>query len=387
MSLSVQPPAAHNQGHSNKGAGLEQELRYYRVLDAEGSLKGGAEMGMDMQKAVDIYCAMLRNRIIDQQLERLQRQGRVAFHVGSLGEEASIVASAAALSAKDWIFPCYREIGALLWRGFPLQRYIDNMYGNVDDTVQGRQMPDHYTSREHAYASVSSPVGTQIPHAVGFAWAAKLKNDPIVTAVFFGDGATSSSDFHSAMTFAGVYRTPTIFLCRNNQWAISIPRSQQSACRHLADKGEGYGVRSVRCDGNDALAVHACVQEAAQYARSGQGPVLIELETYRLGSHSTSDDPTAYRSEDEFAAFAGGDPLKRLAAFLIGKKAWRETQEEAYRASVEQELKQCIQAAEAKAKPELQTMFEGVYATMPTHLARQSAHCHALPRAPQHGED
>jgi 2-oxoisovalerate dehydrogenase E1 component alpha subunit len=161
--------------------------------------------------------------VLDEALVRLQRQGRIGFHIGSRGEEATILGSAAALDDADWIFPCYREFGALLLRGMPLQSYLDNMYGNSNDPVKGRQMPDHYSGRPYNFGSVSSPIGTQMTQAVGFGWAAKMQGENLATLVYFGEGATSSSEFHNAMNFAGVYKTPTVFLCRNNGWAISVP--------------------------------------------------------------------------------------------------------------------------------------------------------------------
>jgi len=265
-----------------------------QVIREDGSLDPELDPGLSVDQLVALYKAMVRTRIVDDRLEKIQRQGRIAFHVGSLGEEAAIIGAAAALRDRDWIVPCYREVGALLWRGYPLQRYVDHMYGNAGDPARGRQMPDHSFSRAHRYLAVSAPIGTQIPHAVGVAMAAKKRGLDECVGVFFGDGATSSNDFHAAMNFAGVYQSPVLFLCRNNGYAISLPVAQQTATRTLAEKAAAYRVMASRVDGNDVLAVLAAAREGVQRAVNGGGPTFIELLTYRVGGHSTSDDPGRY---------------------------------------------------------------------------------------------
>jgi TPP-dependent pyruvate/acetoin dehydrogenase alpha subunit len=252
------------------------------VLGPDGAVDPATDPGLPPARVVALYEAMVRTRVLDERLVLLQRQGRIGFHIGSMGEEATILGSAAALEDHDWLFPCYREFGALLLRGMPLQRYIDNMYGNGDDPVKGRQMPDHYTGRAYRFGSVSSPIGTQITQAVGFSWAAKMKGDPSVSLVYFGEGATSSSEFHNGLNFAGVFKTPTVFLCRNNGWAISVPVEKQTGAQTFAQKGFAYGVRAVRVDGNDLLAVYKATRDALDRARRGEGPTLIEALTHRL---------------------------------------------------------------------------------------------------------
>lgn len=332
------------------------------------------------ERVVEMYEVMSRARLVDLQLEKLQRQGRIGFHVGGLGEEAAIVASAAALSADDWILPCYREAAALLYRGFPLSKYFDHMFGNEADPVMGRQMPDHYTCRALRYGSVSSPIGTQIAHAVGLAYAIKRKKKREVCAVFFGDGATSSNDFHAGMNFAGVWKVPVLFLLRNNRWAISLPSEKQTAAEHLADKAAAYGVPSVRCDGNDALAVHLTVSEARERALRGEGPTLVELETYRRGSHSTSDDPRAYRDESEVKEWERMDPVRRLRDHLVSLDAWDDAREAELERAAKAEIKAAVAAAEGRPKPALSTMFEDVYAEPPWHLLEQRDECETGPR-------
>lgn len=334
-------------------------------------------------KLLELYRAMVMTRWLDERLTGLQRQGRVGFHVGSLGEEAAIIGAAAAMREMDWIFPCYREFGAALMRGLPLQRFLDNMFGNANDTARGRQMPDHYTQRERRFVSISSPVGTQISQAVGTAWAAKIRGDDVASLVYFGDGATSSADFHSGMNFAGVYRTPTVFLCRNNGWAISVPTENQTASDTLADKGPGYGVPSVRVDGNDAIAVYWVVARALERASSGEGPTFIEAITYRMGGHSTSDDPNAYRGPDDLASWAKRDPIARLADHLRRLGAWDEAAENQYRESLSEEFRRCVAQAESAELPPLESMFDDVYRDPPWHLVEQRDELLRGPRAPK----
>lgn len=351
------------------------------VLDLEGRADPTHDPRLDLALVTRIYCGMARTRMIDLRLTKLQRQGRIGFHVGAEGEEAAIVASAAAMRDTDWLFPCYREVGAALYRGFSLQTYVDNMYGNANDVIHGRQMPDHITARSVRFGSVTAPIGTQITQAVGFAWAGKIRREDVVTASYFGDGATSSNDFHAGMTFAGVYNLPALFLLRNNGWAISVPTTHQTAARALADKGVGYGVRAVRVDGNDALAVYRVVNEATRRASQGGGPTLIEMITYRAGAHSTSDDPTVYRDKAEVERQLKRDPIRRLRKYLERQGAWTDAQEQAFEAEVTEEMKQCIERAEAAPAPSVATMFEEVFEHMPEHLVEQQRECVQGPRA------
>lgn len=354
------------------------------VIQPDGKADPRLDPKLDRAFVRKIYEAMVRTRLIDERLVTLQRQGRIGFHIGSLGEEATILASAAAMRPQDWIFPCYREFGALLLRGMPLQTYIDNMYGNANDPVKGRQMPDHYSGKPYKFGSVSSPIGTQITQAVGFAWAAKMRKDDVVTSVYFGEGATSSNEFHTGMNFAGVFKTPTVMLCRNNHWAISVPSERQSATATFAEKAIAYGMPAMRCDGNDALAVYRTVREAVDRAAGGAGPTLVELLTYRLSGHSTSDDPRAYRKEDEVVEWRKADPIARLRRHLDTLGAWSDAEDEELRARTDAELKACIEKAEATAKPGLDTMFDGVFAEKPWHLREQEQECASGPRPKAH---
>lgn len=356
----------------------------FRVLRDDGTLDPATDPKLADEHVVELYRAMVRTRVIDERLVVLQRQGRIGFHIGSLGEEATIIGSAAAARPQDWIFPCYREFGALLLRGMPLQRYVDNMFGNANDAVRGRQMPDHYTGRQYKFGSVSSPIGTQITQAVGFAWAAKMKKDDLATLTYFGEGATSSNEFHCGMNFAAVFKAPTIFLCRNNGWAISVPASKQSASETFAEKAIAYGMPGVRCDGNDLFAVYATVRAAIARAAAGEGPTLVELLTYRLSGHSTSDDPKAYRKEQEVEGWKLKDPVVRMRAYLQKKGLWSERQQAQLEEETDAALKACVKAAEETPAPSLESMFDDVFAEMPWHLREQRDELLKGPRAKGH---
>lgn len=346
-----------------------------QVIRDDGSIDPELDPGLSIDQVVAFYKAMVRTRVIDDRLQKIQRQGRIAFHVGSLGEEGAIIGAAAALRDRDWIVPCYREVGALLWRGYPLQKYVDHMYGNAGDPVRGRQMPDHTFSREHRYLAVSAPIGTQIPHAVGLGMAIKKRRLDECVGVFFGDGATSSNDFHAAMNFAAVYRAPVLFLCRNNGYAISLPTHSQTAVRTLAEKAAAYGIPASRVDGNDALAVWRAVRQGAQRASEGGGPSFVELVTYRLGGHSTSDDPRIYRSEEEVEAWRRYDPLLRLRRHIEERGTWGDDLEADWRAACEAEVRDCVARAERKPPAALRDVFTDVYEEQPWHLREQQAEC------------
>jgi 2-oxoisovalerate dehydrogenase E1 component alpha subunit len=342
-----------------------------RVLREDATLDPAFDPGLSEEEVVGLYRSMLRARVLDERLSVLQRQGRIGFHVGSIGEEASIIGAAYATRPQDWLFLCYRELGAALLRGMSLQRYIDTSFANANDPAKGRQMPDHYFSRRAHIASVSSPVGTQITHAVGFAWAARLKKDDAAALVYFGDGGTSSSDFHSGMNFAGVFKAPTIFLCRNNGLAISVPTERQTASAGFAEKGIAYGVPGVRVDGNDLFAVIKVTRDAVARASRGDGATLIEAMTYRLSGHSTSDDPKVYRSDAALEPWKRLDPIPRLRRYLDRTIGWPDSNDRAIEHEIESEIRAAVAAAEKASPPSLDSLFDDVYAELPWHLRDQ----------------
>lgn len=382
-------PSKDKDIHDNgkNGAPVSALVTYepVRVMREDGSVDPARDPKLSDAQMVDLYSVMVRTRIIDERLVTLQRQGRIGFHIGSLGEEATIIGSAAAARKQDWIFPCYREFGALLMRGMPLQAYVDNMFGNGNDAVKGRQMPDHYSGKPYNFGSVSSPIGTQITQAVGFAWAAKMKKDDLVTLVYFGEGATSSNEFHNGANFAGVFKTPTVLICRNNGWAISVPASKQSASQTFADKAIAYGIRGVRVDGNDVLAVYLATREAIERGARGEGATLLELLTYRLSGHSTSDDPKAYRKDAEVDQWKSKDPNVRMRTWLERRGLWDEKKQTELEEKSSNELQECVKVAEKTPPPSLDSMFEDVFAEMPWHLREQLEELKKGTRAKGHG--
>jgi len=354
-----------------------------RVLRDDGTLDPALDPGLGIDEVVHIYKSLVQTRTLDKRMTALQRQGRIGFHVGSLGEEAAILGATYAVRETDWIFPCYREFGSALMRGLSLQKLVDNMFGNENDTVKGRQMPDHYTCREKCWGSISSPVGTQITQGVGFAWAAKIDGKKQATLIFFGDGATSTPEFHSGMNMAAVFKVPSIFFCRNNGWAISVPTDRQTASETFAQKAEAYGMPGVRVDGNDLFAVIAVTRQAVQRAERGEGPTLIEALTYRMGAHSTSDDPDRYRDNQELEPWAALDPLERVRRYLVAQKAWDSGAEQSLIDDVESRFKRAVAIAEATAPPSLESMFDDVYQSLPWNLVEQKKELLEGPRAPK----
>ncbi len=356
-----------------------------RVLRDDGSLDPATDPKLSDAELMALYRAMVRARLLDDRLVTMQRQGRIGFHIGSLGEEASILGTAFALRPQDWIFPCYREFSAALLRGMPLQRYIDNMFGNANDPAKGRQMPDHYLWPKGNFTSISSPIGTQIPQAVGCAWAAKIKKDDVVTMTYFGEGATSSSEFHNGMNFAGVFKVPCIFICRNNGWAISVPTERQTASNSFAIKGVAYGMPGVRVDGNDLFAVVKVTRDAVARAARGEGPTIIETMTYRLSGHSTSDDPKAYRPEAWLDPWRALDPIVRTRRYLEKTVGHTEANDKEIEAELDAEIRAAVAVAEKTPAPSIDSLFENVYAELPWHLAEQREALRKGPRAKGHG--
>jgi 2-oxoisovalerate dehydrogenase E1 component alpha subunit len=341
------------------------------VLAEDASVDKKQEPQIAAEDLKRLYYMMVLNRIMDERMITLQRQGRIGFYIGSVGEEAAVLGSAFALRPTDWIFPSYREAGAAFLRGFPIRKFISQLMGNAEDPVKGRQMPNHYAARDLNITSISSPVGTQIPHGVGAAWAAKIRGEDMVSLLYFGEGTTSTGDFHVGLNFAGVFKLPAIFFCRNNQWAISVPVSRQTASKTIAIKARAYGFDGVRVDGNDILAVYNVTKAAVDKARAGGGPTLIEAYTYRLSGHSTSDDPRAYREEAELDEWKAKDPIQRFRRYLEKRGLWSKEEEETLQKSLTAEIVQTLKEEEKVGPPPLGTMFDDVYAEVPPHLKEQ----------------
>ena len=323
------------------------------------------------KRLLAVYREMRRIRLLDQRMVTLQRQGRVGFYGTCSGQEAVPIGTAFALEASDWVFPALRESAIMLVRGFPLASYLAQVFGNELDVLKGRQMPSHMSARQVHQVSWSSCIGPQVPQAVGAAWAARLRGDPTVVVGFMGDGATSEPDFHNAMNFAAVFQTPCVLICQNNHWSISTPTARQTASQTIAIKAEAYGMPGVRVDGNDVLAVYRAVREAAARARRGRGPTFIECVTYRMGAHSTSDDPTRYRSEQEVAEWAKRDPIERLRKHLAEGGLMDDAQDAALEKEIHEEISAAISEVEGRALPAQETLFDDVYANLPWHLREQ----------------
>jgi 2-oxoisovalerate dehydrogenase E1 component alpha subunit len=357
----------------------------FSLLDDNGHVKKGARAA-DVPDVSDedcrrLYRGLLQVRIVDDRMMKLQRQGRLGFYMLSWGEEATHFGGAFPLRASDWIFPSYREPGAAFWRGYSLKDYVNQLFGNGEDPIKGRQMPVHHSVKWCNYVSISSPVGTQIPQATGMAMAAKISKRDDVALVYFGEGTTSTGEFHVGLNFAGVWKAPVIFMCRNNGWAISTSTAKQTAAQSYAHKGLAYGVTSVRVDGNDLLAMISAVRDAAARARKGEGPTLIEAVTYRRGGHSSSDDPSVYRDPAEPKQWEAKDPLERWRRYLEGRELWTQQLHDAYTAEITEELMAALAHAEKVGPPALETMFDDVYAQPTPQLVEQRAYLLGSPRA------
>lgn len=368
------------KGPGGGAAGSRDEFPLVTVMRDDGSVDASLMPKLSQDEVLSLYRSMVLNRVLDERLTTLQRQGRIGFHIGSVGEEAAIIGSSFALEKDDWLFPCYREAGAALVRGMTIDQFCNNMFGNAEDPVRGRQMPCHWFDRAHNMPSVSSPIGTQITHAVGAAMAARIKGDKTVCLVYFGEGATSSNEFHVGANFAGVFKAPAILFCRNNQWAISVPFHRQTGSESIAVKSLAYGIQGVRVDGNDLFAVIKVTRDAMARARRGEGATLIEAYSYRLSGHSTSDDPRVYRKDTEVEPWLKKEPIARVKKFLL-KKGWLdEADDEKIRASCNEIVLAAVAKAEAIEPPPLESMFEDVYETVPDTLKAQLEELKAAPR-------
>jgi pyruvate dehydrogenase E1 component alpha subunit/2-oxoisovalerate dehydrogenase E1 component alpha subunit len=343
-----------------------------RVVADDGSLLTGEAPLLSQQGRLRLYREMRRARRVDLRLGALQRQGAIGFHGSSLGQEAVSVGAAFAVTPEDWVFPALREAAVLLVRGLPLADLFAQSFGTARDLAKGRQMPSHAFSRELRVVSWSSCIATQLPHAVGMAYAAARRNDPVIALAFMGDGATSHPDFHAALNLAGVLRVPAVFVCQNNQYALSVPSARQTASDTFAVKARAYGIEGRRVDGNDALAVHAVVHEAAERARSGGGATLVECVTYRLGPHSTSDDPSRYRSAAEEARWAERDPIARLGRHLVLLGALDPALDARLDAAIDGEIDAALAVVTEDASPSRSSLFDDIYETRPFHLTEQA---------------
>lgn len=348
-----------------------------RVLNVHGDAVGPWSGTLTPTELIDGLRDMLTVRAFDARMLRAHRQGHTSFYMQCLGEEAIACAHRRALHPDDMCFPTYRQQGLLITAGYPLVDMVNQIYSNSHDPLKGRQLPVMYSSKKFGFFSISGNLGTQFIQAVGWAMASALAGDTKISSAWIGDGATAESDFHAAMVFASTYHAPVILNIVNNQWAISTFQGfARGDSATFATRGHGFGIASLRVDGNDFLAVHAVSAWAAERARNNHGPTLIEWVTYRVGAHSTSDDPGAYRPKDEPYVWPLGDPVERLKNHLIHTGQWTEERHQRCIAEVEENVRAAADEAETygtlhSAHTSPASMFEDVYKEMPAHLRRQ----------------
>lgn len=350
-----------------------------RVLDDEGRAQGPWAPALPPERLRQGLRAMMKTRIFDARMVLAQRQKKLSFYMQCLGEEAIAIAQAQALQAGDMHFPTYRQQGLLLCRDdISMVELICQLMSNERDPNRGRQLPVMYSYKRAGFFSISGNLATQVPQAVGWAMASAIKGDTRIASAWIGDGSTAESDFHTALTFAHVYRAPVIVNVVNNQWAISSFQAIAGGeGTTFAQRGVGVGIASLRVDGNDFLAVYAASRWAAERARSNHGPTLIEWQTYRAGPHSTSDDPSKYRPADDWQHFPLGDPIERLKQHLIVIGEWSEAQHQQAQQALEAEVLAAQKEAESHGSlldgrvPSAASIFDDVYKDMPEHLRRQ----------------
>ncbi len=326
---------------------------------------------LEKQELLRLYRAMVMTRALDERAIQLQRQGRIGFYVPSTGQEGSHVGAAFALAPEDWVFPSYRDQGVALLRGATVVELLHQCFANAKDNTRGRQMPVHYSFKKLNFVSVSSPIATQVVQAAGTAMAMKIRKERRVAMTFFGDGATSANDFHTGLNFAGVFAAPCVFVCENNGWAISVPLEGQTASTTIAAKAEAYGMPGVRVDGNDVLAVYSAAKQAVDRARAGQGPTLIEAVTFRMGPHSSSDDPKRYRDPALCEAWKKKDPIERFRQHLTRKRLLTAELDREILDGCAAEIERAVVEAEKVGPPAVSTLFEDVFAARTPQLEQQ----------------
>ena len=336
----------------------------FQVLTEDGRARTEVEPPLSSADLRKLYSLMAATRAADLKALKLQRQGRMGTFAPSLGHEACQVGSAFALEPKDWVFPYFRDLGAFMTLGLPLKNYYLYWMGNEE----GMRIPAGLN-----IFTISVPVASQIPHAVGCGMALKYAQEQAAALVYFGDGATSEGDFSEALNFAGVFKTPNIFICVNNQYAISTPVARQTAAPTLAQKASAYGFEGVRVDGNDVLAMFALTRKALGKARSGGGPTLIEAFTYRMGNHTTSDDASRYRQEAELNEWSRRDPIERFRLFLKGKGLWDEDFESRVQKEADDLIVKAVEEAESVPPPRPEDLFIHTYKNMTPELSDQLA--------------
>jgi len=343
---------------------LPYSIEHLSILDQDGNLDSDLEPDISDELLLKLFKAMLSGRRFDERMLNLQRQGRIGTFPPIKGQEASQLGAVATLEPEDWMVPAFRETLAEIWRGKPMKNFL-LYYGGFDE---GAKVEEYRND-----LPISVPVGSQMLHAVGIGLAMKYKKHPHVAMTFFGDGATSEGDFHEALNFAGVFQAPVVFVCQNNQWAISIPRSKQTHSKTLAQKAIAHGLPGLQVDGNDVLAVYSAAKEAVDRARGGGGPTLIECFTYRMSLHTTADDPKKYRSEEEVQEWEKRDPIPRFASYLKGKGLLADDVVAGLEEDIAREIQKAVDDAEQFMQGEADPadMFNHIFAELPPDIGKQ----------------
>lgn len=342
------------------------------LMSDQGDWIAPFELNLDKDKLLGLYRDMVAARLLDERYTKLQRMGKTSFVPPSSGHEAAQIGLAHAMTVKkDWFFPYYRDHGAILAMGLPAVDILAQATGASIDPNRARQMPGHPSSRAYNVYTPCSAIASHIPPAVGTAISMKLQNTGQVAIVSFGDGATSEGDFHAAINFAGAQGAPIVFVCQNNRLAISVDFHKQTAAENVAIKAKAYGMPGYLVDGMDVLACYLVMQDAVTRARSGVGPALVEMQVYRYGPHSSSDDDSRYRSKEDIESWRKRDPIIRMQKFLKRQGLWSDQQDKAWRAEIEATITAAIEAIEASPDVPFEWMFEDVYAEMPEHLVEQ----------------
>ncbi len=339
----------------------EFKIEYLQILDEKGNVDKALMPKISKEIILKLYKTMVFARKFDDKLLALQRQGRIGTFAQIRGQEAQ-VGAAAVLTKDDWMVQSFREMAAGLYRGVKPRNYV---------LVWGGDERGNFSEDSPTTLPITIPVGSQVLHTAGLAWGMKLKNKKNVALGFFGDGATSEGDFHEAMNFAGVFKVPAIFLCQNNQYAISVPVRKQTASKTLAQKAIAYGIEGIKVDGNDVFAMYSAAEQAAKRAREGKGATLIEMYTYRIANHTTSDDATKYRKDSEVKEWIKKDPIARLKKYITKEKIWSEKNEEKFIRDTDKIIEAEVAAAEAMPAPELDDMFKYLYSEITPSMKEQ----------------
>ncbi len=341
----------------------EFEDKQYNILDINGQITLPEDLpSLNDEQLVYLYKTMIYSRIIDEKALSYQRQGRMLTYAPNIGQEAAQVGSAYAMEEDDWLVPSFRELGALLIRGVPLEKIYLYWYGN--------EFGSHLEA-DMKVLPVSVPISSQFQHATGIGMANNIKKENNVVVTYVGDGGTSHGDFHEALNFAAVFKVPVVFIVQNNQYAISLPRHKQTASKTIAQKAVAYGMPGILVDGNDIFAMYSATKEAINRGRNGEGPTLIEAYTYRLGAHTTSDDPTKYREDAEVEEWKEKDPILRFKKYLLAKGLINDEWEEKIKKELNDKVGKIFEEIEGKSDTEIEDIFKYQYETMPPQLEEQ----------------